>query len=92
MVNSASETISEVKGFEDVSIPINNGISKNDDMDSVPCNPKEVLDQPLSGKGDNTPTEVEERLTKGKNDNDIEHENPFETNKSESMHRLDHLA
>ena len=96
-VNSTSETISEVKGFEEVSIPINNGISKNDDRDSVPYNSKAVLDQPLSGKSGSTPTEIEEGLTKDKTDNDVECKNPFETNKPseynrETTHRLDHLA
>ena len=55
------------------------------------------MDQPLSGKNDSTPAEIEERLTKSKTDNDFECENLFETNKPdeysrESMRRLDHLA
>ena len=96
-VNSTSETISEVKGFEEVNIPINDGISKNDDRDSVPCNSKAVLDQPLSGKSGSTPTELEEELTEGKNDNNVECKNPSETKKPDeynrdSMHRLDHIA
>ena len=78
-------------------MPINNGINENDDMDSVPCNYREVLDKPLSSKNDSNPAKIKEGLTKGKTDNNVECKNPFETNKPdeykrESMHRLDHLA
>ena len=96
-VNSTSENISEVKGFENASMPINKGINENDDRDSVPCSSKEVLDKPLSGKSDSIPAKIEEGLTKGEVDNNVECKNSFETNKPdecnrESMHRLDHLA
>ena len=96
-VNNTSETVSEVKGFGEVSIPINDGISKNDDRDSVPCNSKAVLNQPLSGKSHSIPAEIEEGLTKSKTDNVIECKNLSETNKPdeynrESMRTLDHLA
>ena len=49
-VNNTSETISEVKGFREVSIPINDGISNDDDGNTVRCGSKIVLNQPLSGK------------------------------------------
>ena len=96
-VDITSETVSEVKGFREVSIPINDGVSNDNDRNTVPCDSKAVLDQPLSGKNDSTPAEIEERLTKSKTDNDFKCENLFETNKPdeysrESMRRLDHLA
>ena len=88
---------SEVKESEVVNMSINDEVNKNDDRDSIPYKSKAVLDQPLSGKSDSTPAEIEEGLTKGKTDNNVECKNPFETNKPdeynrESMHRLDHLA
>ena len=90
-VNNTFETVSEVKGFGEVSIPINDGISNDDDGNTVPCGSKTVLNQPLSGKGHSTPAKTEEILTKNKSDNDIECKNPSEYSR-ESMRRLDHLA
>ena len=78
-------------------MPINNGINENDDRDSVPCNSREVLDKPLSGKDDSNPVNIKEGLAKGEIDNNVECKNSHEANKpdecnKESMHGLDHLA
>ena len=96
-VNNAPETVSEGKGFGEISIPINDGISNDDDENTVPCGSKAVLNQPLPGKGYSIPAETEERLTKSKTDNDVkcknlsESNNPYEHSR-ESMRKLDHLA
>ena len=90
-VNITSETISEVKGFGEVSIPINDGISNDNDRNTSPCDAKAVLNQPLYGESHSTPAEIEERLTKSKTENLFETNKPDEYSR-ESMRRLDHLA
>ena len=65
-VNDTPETVFEGKGFGEAGLPVNDGISKNDDRDLVPYDSKVVLNQPLSGKSHSTPAKIEEGLTKSK--------------------------
>ena len=73
-------------------MPINDGISKDDDGNTVPCGSKVVLNEPLSGKGYRTPAETKEILTKSKTDNVVSESNKPCEHSRESMRRLDRLA